>query len=136
VNGLQAGDRAELVRQAFERWNSGDREVDFDTIDREVELHGILASTRGVPYRGHEGVRQWLADIDEQFEGWEIWVDEMRELDDERVLAFGGIRMVGRGSGIELDQPVAWLFAFRAGKIVRYQAFRDRAETLQAAGIA
>jgi ketosteroid isomerase-like protein len=65
-----------------------------------------------VPYRGHAGFRQWLTDIDDQFERWEIWVDEIRELDGDRVLGFGGVRMSGRGSGIELDQPFAWLFTF------------------------
>jgi len=51
-------DNLELVKQAFARWNAGDREVDFGTIDPEVELHTPLASTRGAPYRGHEGLRQ------------------------------------------------------------------------------
>jgi ketosteroid isomerase-like protein len=135
VNGPTQADNLRLVREAFERWNSGDHEIDYETLDPELELYGALASTSGVPYRGHAGFRQWLADIDDQFERWEIWVDEMRELDGDRVLGFGGVRMSGRGSGIELDQPFAWLFTFRAGKLLRYQAFRDRDEALRAAGV-
>ncbi len=50
-----ASDNLELVKQAFERWNAGEREIDFDQIDPEVELHTPLASTRGGPYRGQEG---------------------------------------------------------------------------------
>lgn len=58
----------ELLEGAFERWNAGEREMDWDAIDPEITLHAPLASTRGVPYRGHEGFRQWLADIDERDE--------------------------------------------------------------------
>jgi hypothetical protein len=68
----------ELLKQAFERWNSGEQEVDFDTIDPEVTLHTPLASTRGVPYPGHDGFRQWLTDIDDQFETWELRVEEWK----------------------------------------------------------
>jgi ketosteroid isomerase-like protein len=135
MNGPTQADNLRLVREAFERWNSGDHEIDYGTLDPEVEVYGALSSTSGVPYRGHAGFRQWLADIDDQFERWEIWVDEMRELDGDRVLGFGGVRMSGRGSGVELDQPFAWLFTFRAGRLLRYQAFRDRDEALRAAGV-
>ena len=130
-----ASEDLERVREAFDRWNSGDREVDLETIDPEVELHGPLASTQGAPYRGHEGVRQWLADIDGQFGVWELRVDQWRELEDGRVFGLGSIHARGRGSGVELDQPMAWLFAFRDGKVIRYEAFYDPAEGLRAAGL-
>ena len=124
----------EQVKLAFARWNSGERDVDFDTIDPDVELHTPLSSTRGGPYRGHDGFRQWLADIDEQFEEWELEVDEWRPLDDGRLLGLGSIHAKGRGSGVELDQELAWLFAFRDEKLIRYDAFYSRAEGLRAAG--
>jgi ketosteroid isomerase-like protein len=130
-----ASEDLEALRRAFERWNSGDREVDLETIDPEVELHSPLASTRGAPYRGHEGVLQWLADIDGQFEVWELQVDEWRELEDGRVLGIGAIHAQGRGSGVKLDQPMSWLFSFRDAKVIRYDAFYDHAEGLRAAGL-
>ena len=130
-----ASEELEAVKEAFERWNSGDRTVDMETVDPDVELHTPLSSTRGGPYRGHDGLRQWLTDIDGQFEVWELQVDEWRELGGGRVLGLGAIHARGRGSGIELDQPLAWLFAFRDGKVVRYDAFYSHAEGLSAAGL-
>jgi ketosteroid isomerase-like protein len=129
-------DNLELVKQAFARWNAGDREVDFGTIDPEIELHTPLASTRGAPYRGHEGFRQWLADIDDQFEVWELRAREWMELEEGRVLGLGEIHARGRGSGIELDQPLAWLFSIRAGKLVRYEVFYNPDQALRSLGLA
>ena len=125
----------EQVKDAFARWNSGARDVDYDTIDPEVELYTPLASTRGGPYRGHDGFRQWLEDIDEQFEEWELRVEEWRPLDDDRLLGLGTIHAKGRGSGLELDQELAWLFAFRDQKLIRYDAFYSAEEGLRAAGL-
>jgi ketosteroid isomerase-like protein len=134
VNEPAATGNLERIKLAFERWNSGDREIDFDTIDPEIEMHTPLASTRGVPYRGHEGFRQWLADIDEQFEVWELRVEEWREIEGDRVLGLGALHARGRGSGVELDQPMAWTFSFRAGKLSRFEVFYDREKELQAEG--
>jgi hypothetical protein len=36
-------------------------------LDPQIEIHTPLSSTKGTPYRGHDGVRQWVKDIDEQF---------------------------------------------------------------------
>jgi ketosteroid isomerase-like protein len=126
----------ELVKRAFERWNAGDRELDYDTIDPEVELHTPLGSTRGEPYRGHDGFRQWLSDIDDQFEVWELRPSEWRVLEGDRVLGLGEIHARGRGSGIELDQPLAWLFSFKDGRLWRYEVFYDHDEALSKLGLA
>ena len=125
----------EQIKDAFARWNSGVRDVDYDTIDPEVELYTPLGSTRGGPYLGHDGFRQWLKDIVEHFEVWELRVGEWRPLEDGRLLGLGTIHAKGRGSGLELDQELAWLFAFRDEKLIRYDAFYSAEEGLRAAGL-
>jgi ketosteroid isomerase-like protein len=124
----------ELIKQAFERWNDGDYEIDYDTLDSDVELHTPLSSTSGTPYRGHAGFRRWVDDINDQFETWELAVDEWRPLEDGRLLGLGSIHARGRGSGVQLDQELAWLFAFHGEKLIRYDAFYSREEGLRAAG--
>jgi ketosteroid isomerase-like protein len=125
----------EQLKQTFAGWNSGSREIDYETIDPEVELHTPLSSTQGGPYRGHDGFRDWIADIDEQFETWELRGEEWLPLEDDRLLVLGSIRAKGRGSGLELDQELAWLFTLRNEKMVRYDAFYDQDEGLRAAGL-
>ena len=128
------GDNLKRAELFFELWNSGVREIREDLTDPEIEMHTPLSSTRGGPYRGYEGVRHWLSDIDEQFDSWSSTVDEMSELEDGRVMVLGTLHLRGRGSGAELDQPMGWLFSFREGRILRYEVFGSHAETVEAAG--
>jgi ketosteroid isomerase-like protein len=119
------GENGRLTRKLFERWNSGNHEVDPQLIDREFELHTPLGSTRGEPYQGYEGVGERVAEVERQFESLRFEVGDLRELDDNRVLASGVAHVRGRGSDIEVQQPVEWLLTFRAGKLLRYEAFVD-----------
>ena len=57
------------------------------------------------------------------------------DIDDERVLAFVRVRATGRGSGVEVDISPAHEFTIRDGLIVRFKAYGDRAEALEAAGL-
>ncbi len=127
----------EALKQAFDRWGrAGDRGIDFDGIDPEVEFHTPLSSTRGVPYRGHAGVREWQRDIEDQFDDWHNHAQEWRALDDGRVLVLGRLHLRGRESGVEFDQEMAWLFTLREGKLLRYEVFASHDEALRAAGLA
>ncbi len=128
-------DLADLKRE-FDRWGqSGDRGIDLDGLDPEVEFHTPLSSTRGVPYRGHTGVGEWLRDINDQFAVWYNRADEWVPLEDGRVLVFGQLHLRGRESGVEFDQSMTWLFTLREGKLLRYEVFDDRDEARRAAGL-
>jgi ketosteroid isomerase-like protein len=85
--------------------------------------------------RGHEGVRRWFREVDEQFDEWTIITDEWRDAGDY-VVALGRLHMHGRASGITFDQPVGWLFEIRDGQVFRLETFLDdAAEALEAAGL-
>jgi ketosteroid isomerase-like protein len=128
------GDNVRLTEQLFERWNGGLHEVDPQFVEPEVELHSSLSSADIAPYRGYDGVRQRVADIEERFEAWRMELDHAKQLDDGRVLASGVIRARGRGSDVEVEQPVEWLLTFRDERLVRYETFVD--EEADPAGIA
>ena len=97
------GDNAVRVQQAIGRWNSGDRTAPLDLIHPDVEIRtGISEAFQGEPFRGHEGTRQWLAALDENFETWRIEMDEFIEKGDV-VVVLGSVHWRGRGSGVELD---------------------------------
>jgi ketosteroid isomerase-like protein len=133
---LFPGENLELARYMFIWWNLGDHDVlEYAAIDPEIEAHTPLSSTKGTPYRGHEGVRQWIADIDEQFEEWYSRPEEFIDLGDGRVLVLGDLHMLGRGSGIEFDQPMGWLLSFRDGRLLRYEVFTDPDEARRTAGL-
>ena len=65
-------ENVELVREGFARWNEGDYDFFFNSTAPDVELLSRFGSLTGEPYRGHRGVREWLADIQQSFERFEL----------------------------------------------------------------
>jgi ketosteroid isomerase-like protein len=132
AGGARWKDRQELVRRTIERFNAGDREVHEEDADPECEVHSAMT---GSVYRGYDGLRSWMQEIDEQFDTWRVRLDEFAQATGERLLALGSIHFRGRQSGIELEVPVGWLFEFRAERLLRLTTFVTHDEGRQAAGV-
>jgi ketosteroid isomerase-like protein len=129
------GPNAEWVREAFERWNAGDRTPPLERIDPDVEIHTMIAGAfEGEPYKGHEGARAWLEALDENFETWTLVPEVWHERGDTLVV-LGKIHARGRSSGIELDQTIGWVARFREGILLRLHTYLDHEEALRAGGI-
>ena len=124
--------QAEIARQGVEAYNRGDVEALIALSDPGITMVPVRALLEGGEYRGHEGVRRFLADMDEDWERREILVDEVRELDDG-VLVLGTFTATGR-SGNEVSQPVAWHSRFREGKLLRMVAYTDPAAATRELG--
>jgi ketosteroid isomerase-like protein len=123
------------VRQGFEAYGRRDVDGFLSYLDQEFELHSaIVGGAEGKVYRGHDGVRRWLADSDESFDQLRIDPHEFRDLGD-RILVFGRIRARGRQSSLELDSATGWVCTVRDGKLVKAEGFLSRAEALEAAGL-
>ena len=131
-------ENVEMVRrfvEAIPRDVEDDVEEMLSYIDPEGELHSaIVGGAEANVYRGHEGFRRWVADSFESFEEVRNEWSEFRDLD-TRVLAFGHVKARGRGSGMELDSPMGWVFTARGGKIVKAEGYLSRAEALEAVGL-
>jgi ketosteroid isomerase-like protein len=101
----------------------------------DVEWHSFFAGLgEGGVYRGHEGTRRYLHDLDEAWEIVRADVDDGIAVGDVALLV-GRIHYRGRGSGAETETPAGWMLKFRTGKVVRFRAFREPDEALQAAGL-
>jgi ketosteroid isomerase-like protein len=124
-------ENVEIVRRLVERWNRGERSGLDDAIHPEIE---IVSRFRPDPYRRRDGFEQWLREIDEQFEEWQIAVDEWRN-EADRVVALGQLHIRGRIGGIDLDPPAAAVVGLADNKVVRLQLFGDHAQALEAAGL-
>jgi hypothetical protein len=59
---------------------------------------------------------------------------DVRDLGD-RVLALGTIHMIGRGSGIEAEAPVAFVSTVRDGLTTHIKDYGDWAQALEAVGL-
>lgn len=132
-------ENVEVCKHAFEALGiRRDIEAGLAYIDPEVELQSaIIGGTEGNTYRGHEGVREWMAESDATFEELRPEAPEefeFRDLGDE-VLMVGRFHARGRGSGVEIDSTIAWLHTLRGGRIVRSRGYLDPQEALDAAGL-
>jgi ketosteroid isomerase-like protein len=126
------GDR-ETVRRGIDAYNHRDIEGIVAVTAEDAVLVPMRSLLEGGEYRGHDGVRRFMADIDEDWSERHIEVEEIRELEDA-VLVLGSFRAVGR-SGTEVRFPVAWHSQIRDGKLTRLTAYSDTDAALRALGL-
>ena len=123
---------ADLVREAFEHWNTGEREEFLERVAPDVLID--VASSRvsgGAPYHGHDGYRDWVVSMEESFEAWELHPQTFAEREDA-VLVLGRMHLRGRASGVELDQETGWIVDVRDGMMIRLRSFLSHAEAREA----
>lgn len=67
---------------------------------------------------------------------WDLKVDisDTRDLGDT-VVALGKVRTRGAASGIDLEQPIAYVFEFDGGLARRVRGYFDSEQALEAAGL-
>jgi ketosteroid isomerase-like protein len=132
-------ENVELVRQGHARWRAGDYDALLDFLISssapDIELYSRFGGFSGEPYRGHDGVRAWIADIQENFDRFDPWLDEARAAGDDRVVAFGGIRFRARESGVDMAERMGWVYEFRNGLVRRMMFYGSSSEALEAAGL-
>ena len=126
----------EVIREAFERWNEGDIDYWITHAVPQVEVWSKYAALDegGGPYRGHEGMRAWRAEIDRNFEIHEVFADDVRDLGG-RVLVLGAVRFRGKASGTEMRYPFGWVCEMRDGALARMFFYSSHAEALNAVGL-
>ena len=69
------------------------------------------------------------------FSDLRIEAEEIIDLDDDSVLVLSRHTAQGKLSGAPIDHQLGDLFTLRAGKVVRYDCYWDRAEAIKAAGL-
>jgi ketosteroid isomerase-like protein len=125
----------ELARRSAQAWSQRDAEwfVDNSTPDFEF-VPAVMGGVEGEEsvFRGVEDIRQYFTVLDEPWETFRVDIGEYREVG-EQVVCVGQVHAKGRGSGLELDQPMAMALWFRDGKIARAQSFLDADQALAAA---
>ncbi|HEY8770169.1 MAG TPA: nuclear transport factor 2 family protein [Thermoleophilaceae bacterium] len=84
-------------------------------------------------YRGHEGMARYMASVYEAFEDYRPEVEEILDLDDERVLTLAVEHGRGRESGADVQaNKTAHLWTLRDGKATQLDLYLERARALEA----
>jgi ketosteroid isomerase-like protein len=123
----------DVARRGYACWAAGDIDgmLEMATSDFEF-VPAIAASVEGGSIKGHDDFRRFFADLDETWETFRISADDFREAGG-RVISIGRLTAKGRGSELELDQPIYHVLWFRGDRIARMQSFLDESAARAAA---
>ena len=123
-------ENVELARRAYAALQAHDYDEWVSCFDPEVEFHSWLLELEG-SFRGHEGVRQWMANVLAVFPDWKPFIVEIRDLGD-RALIHGRSRGQGAASEVGMQDDYWQAAEVRKGRVVWYAAFRTESEALEA----
>ena len=128
-------ENVEVVRRCYEYWT----ERDLSAFQQLAHPDVVIDLSRNVfnpaVYRGVDGFRHLVEQVEEMWEDFHIEPDELIDADDTVV---SSVRLSGRGrgSGVETEMRLFGVWTFREGRVSRFAGgYRDRAEALEAAGL-
>ena len=126
-------ENVEIVRRGYDHYNRTG-EAEYDVLDPEVVYDVSRRTFDPRVYHGHQGVREFLALIREQWATMRLEPQDFVDSEDTVVVS---IRLVGVGkeSGVETTADAAHVWTFRDGKVIRQTTFQTMAEALEAAGL-
>jgi uncharacterized protein len=122
------------AKRIYEARKRGDVDAVLAECDPEVTWHPHLATLGGNPIRGHDGVREYMASLQEDWIGFRHEPEEFIDAGD-KVVALLLTLARGRGSGVDVEVPVAHVLTFEDGKCTGYVSYHDREQALRLAGV-
>ena len=120
-------ENVKAFKRGLEAGNRGDVETLLQELDPAVEWHSALHALLGgeqTVFRGHDGVREMLRDLNDAFDEIQIEMSEIRDLGD-RLVAIGRTRTRGKASGAVTETPLAFVTEIKNGKTISLRAYLD-----------
>ena len=127
-------DHAETVRLAFEAFNSRDVERLDRFFHDECVLVPFRTQLEGTTYRGLDGLRRFVRDVDDDWSRFRIdplsyWSEE------DRVMVSGRVRATGGASGVDVDFVAGFVLDFREELIAEMRSYSDPEAAFAASGL-
>jgi ketosteroid isomerase-like protein len=126
----------EATRRIFETFSRRDVAGLLALCDPDVEFLPVTAmvAAEGKPYRGHEGISRYLADIARVWAELTVEPLEFHRAGEDTVVTVG--RVYAWGVGRVIDAPVGWVWRFSpAGLAIYGRVYDSRGAALEAAGL-
>ena len=112
----------------------GDRDDALAVCHPQVELDSMLGIS-GHAYVGHDGIREYLDDVESAWEHWTVEVERAVEGPDGRVAIVMTMHARGKGSGLTLAARTAHIWTLKDGRLFRNQLYRDPELALRDLGV-
>jgi ketosteroid isomerase-like protein len=128
-----SAENVDAVRRCLDGWNRGDVDAWLESAHPDVEFYSEIARRM----QGAETVSRGVAELrrfwDDWHSVWNLKIDaaEIRDLGDT-VVVLGRMQARGEASGVNLEQPVAYVYEFEGGLARRVPAYVDPGLALEA----
>ena len=128
-----ASGNVELARSIFAAWERGD----FSSSEwMHPEIEWVIADGPDPgTWKGPGAIADAMRDQLSNWEDWRVEAEEVREIDDERVLVLTRAFGRGRTSGAEIANKRAHLLHIRGGKVTKAVYYHDREQALADLGL-
>ena len=125
----------ELHRRFYWAINAWDADALVALCDPTIAVHSVFAAVGGADYDGHDGVREWLRNLEQTWGG--VFRVEPEAFFDfgECTLAFVVLRGRGEQSGAEVAMPATGMATWRDGLCVAHMAYSNREVALRELGV-
>jgi hypothetical protein len=127
-------DPVKLFEEAVAALNRVDFDAMRELVDPQIAFLPLRSAVTGA-YIGWAGIEAFVAENEARFDVFSAEYDELRALDEHRVLAVGYIRMRGKGSDEETRYKTAGIATFREGRMASWHDYGSEAAALKAAGV-
>jgi len=123
-------ENVERIKEGFAAHNRGDVDALVELYDPDAVFETLLLGT----HHGNEAIREIYEENQKTMAGYDVVPVELIDAGDKVVAV---VRMEGAGSTsrISMDEGFAFVFTFKGERVVREQAFRNREEAVEAAGL-
>ncbi len=125
-----SSENVERIKAGFEAHNRGDLEALVQLYHPDAVFETLLLGT----HHGNEAIRLIYAENQKTMQGYDVVPVELIDSGD-KVVAVARMEGAGPVSEIALEDHFAFVFTIKGDRIVREQAFRNREEALEAAGL-
>ena len=126
---------ADRLRASIDAWNrTGEIPADDLAPDFEVRQAPSIIDTAGI-FHGPDGIRDVMQELAESFEALSFEPEKFFEAPGGEIVVLIHVQGRGRGSGVEMDNHIAWVWTYRDDKAVRLVIYEEPAEALEAVGL-
>ena len=140
-SGVMSEENVETVARLYEAFLGGPEGIAsrpalfLKSLDPDLEVHQdptVLGTA--ATYHGYEGLLRSIGDVMVAFDDLRM-VPEKLTATGDRVVATVTMTARGKESGVQINERIGHIWTFRAGRVVKLEAYAHAAEALEAAGL-
>ena len=128
------GSALDAARRIYAEFDRGGAEATASLLHPRFELHMETLFLDGKVYKGAKGFARWRGEMEELFAEQSFEPQGIR-FGGGGFVVLGRLRVKGKESGVEVDEPIAHYHEQKDGKLARLTMYSNIEEAMDAAGI-